>query len=102
MLSAGAQLHNPFPDSLHKPPLFLHCAGSYRVLATGQEVAIHPSSTLSRGRTGAAPVDAIVFGELVRTAKTYARDVTAIDINWLPELVPHFFARVGRQQQGAA
>lgn len=71
-------------------------AGSYRVLATGQEVAIHPSSTLSRGRAGAAPREAIIFGELVRTTKTYARDVTAIELNWLPELVPSFFAKVGQ------
>lgn len=74
------------------PPL----SGTYRVLATGQDVALHPSSALARAggaRSGVPAVDAVVFGELVRTTRTYARDVTAIDINWLPQLVPAFFAR---------
>ncbi|KAL6782327.1 hypothetical protein ACKKBG_A06370 [Auxenochlorella protothecoides x Auxenochlorella symbiontica] len=81
--------------------LFSHAArrqpgGTYRVLATGQDVALHPSSALARAggaRSGVPAVDAVVFGELVRTTRTYARDVTAIDINWLPQLVPNFFAR---------
>lgn len=69
---------------------------TYRVLSSGQEVTIHPSSVLARAgtaRSGQVPIEAIVFGELVATTRLYARDVTAIDINWLPQLVPAFFAR---------
>lgn len=89
--------------------LFPHAARrqqgtTYRVLASGQEVTIHPSSVLAGAggaRTGRAPVEAIVFGELVETNRTYARDVTAIDINWLPQLVPTFFARAAAAAGGA-
>lgn len=58
----------------------------YRLLATNQLVMIHPSSVLS-GRKAAC----IVFDELVQTARLYARNVTAIDPLWLPELAPHLF-----------
>lgn len=74
--------------------LFPHAArrvadgsGGYRVLATGQVVALHPSSVL-RGR---AP-EAVVFGQLVTTSRPYAREVTRIQPRWLPELAPAFFA----------
>ncbi len=48
---------------------------------------LHPSSTLLGRKPGC-----IVFSELVRTTKQYAREVTAIELAWLPELVPGFFA----------
>jgi ATP-dependent RNA helicase DHX8/PRP22 len=72
--------------------LFPHAArrqpdGSYRVIATGQPVALHPSSALLQRRP-----DCVVFNELVRTTKQYARDVCAIEARWLPELAPAFFA----------
>jgi ATP-dependent RNA helicase DHX8/PRP22 len=50
-------------------------------------VWIHPSSTL----VGCKP-ECIVFNELVRTTKQYAREVSAIEPRWLPELAPAFFA----------
>jgi ATP-dependent RNA helicase DHX8/PRP22 len=73
--------------------LFPHAAkrqldGSYRVVATGQDVAIHPSSVLHGKRA-----DCIVFNELVRTTRQYARDIVAIDAKWLPELAPAYFAK---------
>lgn len=73
--------------------LFPHAAkrqldGSYRVVATGQDVAIHPSSVLHGKRA-----DCIVFNELVRTTRQYARDIVAIDAKWLPELAPAYFTR---------
>ncbi|KAL4447805.1 hypothetical protein ABPG75_005024 [Micractinium tetrahymenae] len=82
--------------------LFPHAAkrqldGSYKVIATGQAVAIHPSSVLA----GKKP-ECIVFNELVRTTKQYARDATVIEASWLPELAPAYFARqhanAGQQQ----
>ncbi|KAL4442503.1 hypothetical protein ABPG77_005087 [Micractinium sp. CCAP 211/92] len=73
--------------------LFPHAAkrqldGSYKVIATGQAVAIHPSSVLA----GKKP-ECIVFNELVRTTKQYARDATVVEASWLPELAPAYFAR---------
>jgi ATP-dependent RNA helicase DHX8/PRP22 len=65
--------------------LMVH-AGTYRLVATNQLVMIHPSSVLS-GRKAAC----IVFDELVQTARLYARNVTAIEPGWLPELAPHLF-----------
>ncbi len=49
-------------------------------------MAIHPSSVLS-GRKAAC----IVFEELVQTSRRYARNVTAVDPRWLPELAPQLF-----------
>lgn len=73
--------------------LFTHAArhqndGKYRVVSTGQEVLLHPSSVLHGKRP-----DCIVFGELVRTSRQYARGITKIEALWLPELVPTYFAR---------
>lgn len=65
-------------------------AGTYKLLASGQLVAIHPSSVLA-GRK----VPCIVFDELVQTTRRYARTVTAIDPRWLPELAPHLFRSSG-------
>ncbi|WIA22550.1 hypothetical protein OEZ85_000984 [Tetradesmus obliquus] len=72
--------------------LFPHAAkrqpdGTYRVIATGQIVHLHPSSVLR----GKAP-ECVVFSELVRTTRQYAREVTRIQARWLPELAPAFFA----------
>eukprot|EP00850_Spirogloea_muscicola_P014566 SM000105S13911 [mRNA] locus=s105:306688:310827:- [translate_table: standard] len=60
--------------------------GTYRALASGQIVSIHPSSVLFGKRPAC-----IVFNELVRTSRQYARDVTAVDPLWLPELAPQFY-----------
>jgi len=72
--------------------LFPHAArlqpdNSYRVLATGQVVYLHPSSVLVQRKP-----ECIVFNELVRTTKQYARDAVAVEPRWLPELAPAFFA----------
>lgn len=73
--------------------LFQHSAkrqmdGSYRVVATGQLVAIHPSSVLHNKKA-----ECIIFNELVKTSRQYAREVLVIDSKWLPELAPAYFAR---------
>jgi ATP-dependent RNA helicase DHX8/PRP22 len=80
--------------------LFHHAArrtpdGTYRVIASGQQVWLHPSSTL----LGKKP-EVVVFSELVRTTKQYAREATAVDLAWLPELVPGFFA-ASKAKEGA-
>jgi ATP-dependent RNA helicase DHX8/PRP22 len=82
--------------------LFPHAArrqedGSFRVLATGQPVHIHPSSVLC----GKKP-ECMVFNELVRTTKQYAREVCRIQARWLAELAPAFFAAKAGVGAGAA
>ncbi|KAJ3699110.1 hypothetical protein LUZ61_002815 [Rhynchospora tenuis] len=64
--------------------------GSYRAMASGQNVQIHPSSVLFRTKT-----DCIIFNELVRTNQTYVRNLTRIDPLWLPELAPQYYATEG-------
>lgn len=71
-----------FPNAARRQP-----DGQHRVLATGQLVAIHPSS-VSHGRRP----EAVVFSELVKTTRQYARQITVIDAAWLPEVAPRFFA----------
>ena len=58
------------------------------MLGSGQLVHLHPSSVL----VGKKP-DYVVFDELVRTTRTYARGVAVIEGSWLPELAPAFFAK---------
>ena len=56
--------------------------GSYRTLAAGNQlVAIHPSSVLM-GRK----VECIMYNEFVYTQKTYARGVSAVQMDWIGEL----------------
>ncbi|KAL5223763.1 hypothetical protein ABZP36_010402 [Zizania latifolia] len=61
--------------------------GSYRALATGQSVHIHPSSVLFRTKP-----DCVVFNELVRTSQNYVKNLTRIDPLWLAELAPQYYA----------
>lgn len=65
------------------------CADTYKVIASGQIVSIHPSSVLS----GRKP-RCIVFDEILRTTRNYARNVTVMEPSWLPEVVPAFFRKM--------
>ena len=56
------------------------------MMASGQIVAIHPSSVLC----GRKP-RCIVFDELLRTTRNYARNVSVFEPAWLPEVAPSFF-----------
>jgi ATP-dependent RNA helicase DHR2 len=56
--------------------------GSYKTLMGNQTVAIHPGSVLF-GRK----VEAIVFNEFVFTGKAWARGVSAVQLNWVSEVV---------------
>eukprot|EP00250_Pteridium_aquilinum_P014497 c22029_g1_i2 orf=326-2476(+) len=60
--------------------------GTYRAMASGQTVSIHPSSVLF----GKKP-DCLIFNELVCTTRHYIRNVTRIDSVWLPELASQYF-----------
>ncbi|KAK2829903.1 hypothetical protein FQN49_007144 [Arthroderma sp. PD_2] len=54
--------------------------GSYRTMVGNQAVAIHPSSVLF-GRK----VEAIMYNEYVFTSRSYARGVSAVQMNWIGE-----------------
>ncbi|MCJ1402342.1 putative ATP-dependent RNA helicase dhr2 [Xylographa trunciseda] len=56
--------------------------GSYRSLAGNQAVAIHPSSGLFGRR-----VEAIVYNEFVFTNRSYARGVSAVQMDWVAEVL---------------
>ncbi|GLT27624.1 hypothetical protein SLA2020_026080 [Shorea laevis] len=61
--------------------------GTYRTLASGQIVQIHPTSVLFRSK-----LECIVFNELVQTSNKYIRNITRIDFLWLTELAPHYYS----------
>ncbi|KAJ1433083.1 P-loop containing nucleoside triphosphate hydrolase [Sesbania bispinosa] len=61
--------------------------GTYRALASGQVVQIHPSSVLFRQKP-----ECIIFNELVQTNNKYVRNLTRVDYLWLTELAPQYYA----------
>mmetsp|Transcript_41532 Transcript_41532/g.99520 ORF Transcript_41532/g.99520 Transcript_41532/m.99520 type:complete len:1021 (+) Transcript_41532:86-3148(+) len=62
--------------------------GRYKTKITGDEVSIHPTSSLFMRNP--AP-KAVVYTELLVTKRTYIRGVTQIREEWLPEVAPHFY-----------
>ncbi|PON79698.1 RNA helicase, ATP-dependent DEAH box [Parasponia andersonii] len=61
--------------------------GTYRALASGQAVQIHPSSLLFQTKP-----ECIIYNELVQTNHKYIRNVSRIDYLWLTELAPQFYS----------
>ena len=60
--------------------------GTYRNIRGSEELVIHPSSVLANMKP-----KWILYNEIVVTAKNYMRDVSAIQVDWLLELAPHFY-----------
>ncbi|MCJ1474184.1 putative ATP-dependent RNA helicase dhr2 [Lambiella insularis] len=56
--------------------------GSYRTLVGRQKVAIHPSSGLFGKK-----VEAIMYNEFVFTNRSYARGVSAVQMDWVGEVL---------------
>lgn len=56
---------------------------SYRTVTNGNLISIHPSSLLFGKKK-----DAVMYIEFVYTVKGYARNVSAIKLEWLHEVVP--------------
>ncbi|EMD96942.1 hypothetical protein COCC4DRAFT_199617 [Bipolaris maydis ATCC 48331] len=56
--------------------------GSYKTLLGNQTVAIHPSSVLFGKK-----VEAIVFNEFVFTGRAWARGVSAVQLDWVAEVI---------------
>lgn len=61
----------------------------YKCLAeNGQTIYIHPSSSLFN-----RPPEMLIYHEVVMSSKEWAREVTAIEPQWLVELAPRFFRK---------
>lgn len=54
--------------------------GSYKTVVGNQSVAIHPASGLHGKR-----VEAIMYNEFVFTNRSYARGVSAVQMDWVGE-----------------
>lgn len=66
-------------------------SGSYLAVMSREMVVPHPSSGLFSRNCGS-----VIFNELLYTTRLYMRELTQIDAEWLPELVPHFYVRKRR------
>ncbi|KAG0148983.1 hypothetical protein CROQUDRAFT_359561 [Cronartium quercuum f. sp. fusiforme G11] len=62
--------------------------GSYRSAREGTVLHVHPSSVMFNRRPETGWV---LFHEVMETKKTFIRDLTVIDPDWLPELAGHFY-----------
>ncbi|RNA11852.1 ATP-dependent RNA helicase DHX33 [Brachionus plicatilis] len=58
----------------------------YKTMTSRQTVLIHPSSVLFNSKPAC-----VLFNEIVKTNKTYMRDVSVISSNWLMETNPTYF-----------
>ena len=56
--------------------------GSYKTIVGNQTVAIHPSSGLYGKK-----VEAIMYNEYVFTNRSYARGVSAVQMDWVGEVL---------------
>lgn len=60
---------------------------SYRTVTSGNLISVHPSSLLFGSKK-----DAIMYIEFVYTVKGYARNVSAIKLEWLQEVAPQLLS----------
>jgi len=70
--------------------MFMHVAhlersGHYLTVKDNQVVAIHPSSVIDQKPQW------VLFEEFVLTSKNYVRTVTAVRVEWLVEIAPHYY-----------
>ena len=60
----------------------LHPDGSYKSIIGNQSLAIHPSSGLFGKK-----VEAIMYNEFVFTNRSYAKGVSAVQMDWIGEVL---------------
>mmetsp|Transcript_14100 Transcript_14100/g.19418 ORF Transcript_14100/g.19418 Transcript_14100/m.19418 type:complete len:565 (+) Transcript_14100:297-1991(+) len=61
--------------------------GTYRSISTNQIVSMHPSSVMFKKKP-----QTVIYNELVRTTRLYIKDVSIIEMPWLAELAPMYYA----------
>lgn len=66
----------------------LQMDGTYKSLANGQTVYIHPSSCLFRSKPAY-----VIYNELIHTSKCYMRNLCVVDPEWLHAAAPEYFRR---------
>ena len=62
--------------------------GHYRTVASKRHVWIHPSSVLF----GMKPT-VLVYNEFIHTDRSYIRDLSVVDADWLYQIAPEYFRR---------
>lgn len=75
---------------------FIDAKAPYKTLRGNQPVFIHPTSVLFASKK--LP-ECVVFAELLETSKRYMRSVTAVHMDWLPEVAPHVLRGVYKEEQ---
>ncbi|XP_034189179.2 putative ATP-dependent RNA helicase DHX35 isoform X1 [Osmia lignaria lignaria] len=68
---------------------YLHYTGVYKTVRGNRDLYIHPNSCLY---TLQQP-QWLLFCEVLQTNKTYMKDITVIQPEWLLELAPHFYEK---------
>ncbi|XP_051160158.1 probable ATP-dependent RNA helicase DHX35 [Leptopilina boulardi] len=68
---------------------YLHYSGVYKTVRGNKDLYIHSTSCLY---TMQQP-QWLLFCEIVQTHKTFMRELTVINSEWLTELAPHFYER---------
>ncbi|XP_076376385.1 putative ATP-dependent RNA helicase DHX35 isoform X1 [Megalopta genalis] len=68
---------------------YLHYTGVYKTVRGNKDLYIHPNSCLY---TLQQP-QWLLFCEVLQTNKTYMKDITVIQSEWLLELAPHFYEK---------
>eukprot|EP00761_Pharyngomonas_kirbyi_P001515 gb/GECH01001519.1/.p1 GENE.gb/GECH01001519.1/~~gb/GECH01001519.1/.p1 ORF type:complete len:779 (+),score=163.76 gb/GECH01001519.1/:1-2337(+) len=105
--SHGRVTHSPAPLHAHHTSQIRRCLTSafflnaarrvrrtwYRTIQEGQEVRLHPSSCLLNNTSATTLPDVIVFTQMVKTSKTFVRDVCAVEPDWLVELAPNTYRK---------
>ncbi|KAK4689933.1 ATP-dependent RNA helicase DDX35, partial [Tremellales sp. Uapishka_1] len=66
--------------------------GTYRSAREGAILHVHPSSVMF---TRQPSTGWVIYHEVVETTKSFMRDITVVDEEWLVELAPHFYAFKG-------
>ncbi|WVQ78187.1 hypothetical protein IAT38_000270 [Cryptococcus sp. DSM 104549] len=62
--------------------------GTFRSAREGATLHVHPSSVMF---TRQPSTGWVIFHEVIETSKSFMRDLTVVDEEWLVELAPHFY-----------
>ncbi|KAK8869932.1 hypothetical protein IAR55_000500 [Kwoniella newhampshirensis] len=66
--------------------------GTYRSAREGAILHVHPSSVMF---TRQPSTGWVIYHEVIETTKSFMRDLTVVDEDWLVELAPHFYTFKG-------
>ncbi|XP_040567128.1 ATP-dependent RNA helicase DHX33 [Lepeophtheirus salmonis] len=84
----GHLVREALADGLFMNVAKLTVEGHYLTLDSRQQVKIHPSSVLFRSKP-----ELVIFTELIATQKSYIRDLSLVDAQWLLKKQPDYFRK---------